>query len=135
MGDQYPFVDHGSVVGVIFFGTKGYMIFPDYSSYRVFFGPKREPGPFAHAPGEPMMDLEHFQNWIAAVRSRKPGDLNAEIEQGHLSTAVTHLAKIACKLGRTVNFDPQSERCLGDEEASALLTKEYRKPYVVPDPV
>jgi len=135
MGDQYPFVDHSGVVGVIFFGTKGYMIFPDYSSYRVFYGPKREPGPLAHAPGEPMMDLEHFQNWVAAMRSRKPGDLNADIEQGHLSTAVSHLAKIACRLGRTVNFDPQGERCTGDDEADALLTKEYRQPYVVPDPV
>ncbi len=54
---------------MIFFGTKGYMIVPDYSSYRVFYGPKREPGPLAHAPGEPMMDLEHFQNWVAAIRT------------------------------------------------------------------
>ncbi len=133
MGDQYPFVDHGSVVGVIFFGAKGYMIFPDYSSYRVFLGPKREPGPFAHAPGEPMMDLEHFQNWIAAVRSRKSGDLNADIEEGHLSTAVSHLAKIACHLGRTLSFDPKAERFVSDPEADKLLTKEYRPPYVVPE--
>ena len=85
--------------------------------------------------GEPMMDLEHFQNWIAAVRSRKVSDLNADIEQGHLSTAVSHLAKIACRLGRTLNFDPAQERFVGDPEAEKLLTKEYRAPYVVPEQV
>ncbi|MGQ9574317.1 MAG: Gfo/Idh/MocA family protein [Thermoguttaceae bacterium] len=133
--DQYPFVDHANVVGVIFFGTKGYMIFPDYSSFRTFFykDNKYVPGPFAHVPGEPMMDLEHFQNWIAAVRSRNPKDLTADIEEGHLSTAICHLAKIACQLGRTLDFDPQKERFVGDPEADRLLTKQYRPPYVVPE--
>jgi len=135
MGDQYPFVDHSSVVGVIFFGTQGYMIIPDYSSYRTFLGPKREPGPFAHTPGEPMMDLEHFQNWVKAMRSRNPKDLTADIEEGHLSTAICHLAKIANQLGRTLQFDPKAERFVNDPEADRLLTKEYRAPYVVPEHV
>lgn len=133
--DAYPFVDHSSVVGVIFFGTEGYLIIPDYSSYRTFLGPKGEPGPFAHTPGEPMMDKPHFQNWVKAIRSRKYEDLNADVEQGHLSTAICHMAKIACKLGRTLNFDPAAERFLGDEEANALLKREYRAPYVVPETV
>ena len=42
---QYPFVQKDFPVGTIFFGTKGYQIFPDYSSYRTFFGLKCEPGP------------------------------------------------------------------------------------------
>ena len=45
MGIEYPFVDHRNVVGVIFFGTKDYLIIPDYSSYYVFLGPNRKPGP------------------------------------------------------------------------------------------
>ncbi len=47
MRDKYPFVDAEPVVGVIFFGSEGYMIIPDYSSYYVFLGPNREPGPHA----------------------------------------------------------------------------------------
>ena len=47
------------------------MIFPDYSSYYTFLGPDGEPGPSKAAEGHPMADLPHFQNWIAAVRSRK----------------------------------------------------------------
>ncbi len=131
--DKYPFVDHRNVVGVIFFGTKGYMIIPDYSSYRTFFGPKCEPGPFAHQPGEPIMDKPHFQNWVKAIRSRRREDLNADVEQGHLSTAVCHLAKIACRLGRGVEFDPRTERFIGDAEADRLLKREYRRPYVIPE--
>jgi predicted dehydrogenase len=133
--DQYPFVDHHNVVGVIFFGTKGYMIIPDYSSYRTFFGPKCEPGPFAHTPGEPMMDKEHFANWIQAIRSRKPEDLTADILTGHISCTICHLAKIAYQLGRTVRFDPKTEQFPGDEEANRLLRRKYRPPYVVPEQV
>ena len=45
MGEQFPFVDHQSVVGVIFVGREGYMLFPDYSSYYTFLGRDRQPGP------------------------------------------------------------------------------------------
>ena len=45
MGERYPFVDHQSVVGVIFLGREGYMLFPDYSSYYIFLGKNRRPGP------------------------------------------------------------------------------------------
>ncbi len=135
MGIEYPFVDHRNVVGVIFLGTGGYMIFPDYSSYYVFLGPDRKPGPSRSVPGNPMMDADHFRNWIAAVRSRKPGDLYSEIEEGHLSAALPHLANIAYRTGRTLSFDPGNERFLNDPEADTLLTRPYRAPYVVPEQV
>jgi len=83
MGIEHPFVDHHNVVGAIFFGSKGYMIFPDYSSYFTYLGANRKPGPSASVEGNPFMDLEHFQNWIAAVRSRDNSKLNAEIEATH----------------------------------------------------
>jgi hypothetical protein len=34
-----------------------------------------------------------------------------------------------------VNFDPKTWTCPGDAEANRMLTREYRKPYVVPDKV
>jgi len=135
MGVEYPFVDHRNVVGVIFFGMDGYLIIPDYSSYYVFLGPNRKPGPSSSVPGNPMMDLDHVANWIAAVRSRKPGDLYAEIEEGHLSSTLCHLANVAYRTGRTLTFDPKAERFPGDEAANALLTRPYREPYVVPSQV
>jgi hypothetical protein len=122
-------------VGVIFFGSDGYMIIPDYSSYRTFLGPQRTPGPSGAVEGNPMMDLDHVQNWIEAIRSRKPGDLYAEIAEGHLSASLCHLANIAYATGRTLQFDPQSERFAHDDEANRLLTRPYRAPYVVPEQV
>jgi predicted dehydrogenase len=135
MGIEYPFVDHQNVVGVIFLGTDGYMVFPDYSSYHVFLGPERKPGPSASVPGNPMMDTDHFRNWIAAIRSRKPSDLLANIDEGHRSSALAHLANIAYRTGRTLAFDAKTERFVNDAEADRLLTRPYRAPYVVPDRV
>jgi len=135
MGIEYPFVDHRNVVGVIFLGTEGYMIIPDYSSYYTFLGAKRQPGPSSHVEGAPMMDLDHMQNWVAAIRSRKAETLFADIAEGHLSSCMAHLANVAYATGRTLNFDPKTERFVGDEDANRLLTRPYRKPYVVPDEV
>ena len=108
------------------------MIFPDYSSYRTFLGRGREEGPSAYEPGSPISDLAHFQNWIAACQSRKPDDLSAEILEGHMSSALCHLANIAYRVDRTVHFDSDTERFKDDQEANALVSRPERKPYVVP---
>lgn len=147
MRDKYPFVAENQCVGEIFFGSEGYMIFPDYSSYYTFLGPNNEPGPFkteakskdAKAAGQ-LIDwtsesAPHFSNWVKAMRSRKHEDLNADVEQGHLSTSICHLAKISCKLGRSVHFDPKTERFVNDPEADKFLKREYRAPYVIPEQV
>ncbi len=118
-------LDKGAGVGNIFYGSEGIMILPSYTSYKVFLGKQLEPGPSGTAGGD------HFANFIEAVRSRDPSNLNAEIEEGHKSSAMCHLANISYRLGRTIDFDPVTELCPGDKEANALLTREYREPYVV----
>ncbi|HVR74096.1 MAG TPA: gfo/Idh/MocA family oxidoreductase, partial [Planctomycetota bacterium] len=65
------------------------------------------------------------------VRRRDPAVLHAPIEEGHKSSALCHLANIAYRTGRTLEFDPVKETILGDPEASALLTREYRDPFRV----
>jgi len=125
-------------VGEIFFGSEGYMIIPDYVSYYTFLGPKNEPGPSQTASADfnwANESVPHFQNWLAAIRSGKHEDLTADIEEGHKSATVCHLAKISQKLGRSVHFDPQTERFVNDPEADKYLKREYREPYVVPDQV
>jgi hypothetical protein len=82
-----------------------------------------------------MMDLDQFQNWIGAVRSRRVEDLTADILEGHRSSCLAHLANIAYATGRTLTFDPVKEIFPGDEEANRLLTREYRSPYEVPSAV
>ena len=39
------------------------------------------------------------------------------------------------RVGRKLTFNPDTERFAGDQEADRLLTREYRKPYVLPDKV
>jgi hypothetical protein len=61
--------------------------------------------------------------------------LYAEIEEGHRSSALAHLANAAYRTGRTLTFDTKAERFVGDPEADKLLTRPYRSPYVVPEQV
>ncbi len=44
----------------------------------------------------------------------------------HRSVSACHLANIAMKLGRKLQFDPQQEEFIGDDEASAMLRREQR---------
>jgi len=46
------------------------------------------------------LETSHLSNFVAAVRSRKAGDLAAEALEGHLSAACCHLANISHRLGR-----------------------------------
>ena len=52
---------------------------------------------------------DHFGNFIAAVRSRKTADLNADILEGHYSSALCHLANISYRLGEQVPFNPPDQ--------------------------
>ena len=78
-----------------------------------------------------LTDLPHFANFIKAVRSGKTSDLNANVEQLHLSASLAHFANISYRTGRMVHFDTRTERFIGDKEANLLLKREYRKPYVI----
>jgi predicted dehydrogenase len=49
----------------------------------------------------------HFANFIAAVRSGRREDLSAEIEEGHRSTAVTHLGNISLRVGEVASAEQQ----------------------------
>jgi len=97
--------------------------------YRTFLGKKKEPGPTARQEGD------HFANFIQAVRNRKPETLNAEIEIGHISSALAHLANTSYRLGRSLVFDPVTEKFSDDPEANRLLAREYRPPYEIPEKV
>jgi predicted dehydrogenase len=93
----------------------------------------------ANKPGPPIPDagerVNHFQNFIDCVRSRNREDLHADILEGHMSTALCHLANVSFRTRRTIIFDPATETIPGDKEANAMLTRKYREPFVVPDKV
>ena len=120
-----------NTVGDIFYGSKGYMVITDedHATYYSFLGQEQEPGPSGHDQGN------NWANFIQALRSRKYSDLNAPIEEGAISTTLVHLANISYRLGRTLNFDAKSYSCTGDQEATAMFRRDYRKPFVVPEKV
>src|SRR5262249_44657714 len=81
-------------VGNIFYGSEGYLICPSYTGGTAFANDGTVIKTFNG--GE-----NHFGNFIKAVRSRKKEELNAEIEEGHLSSALCHLGNISYRLGET----------------------------------
>jgi len=74
-----------------------------------------------------------MKNFFDAIRKRDYKLLHAEIEIGARSAAFCHLANISYRLGRTLKMAQSTGRVLADEEANAMLTRNYRKPYVVPE--
>ena len=79
--------------------------------------------------------MVHWENFIDCVRSRRWQDLNAEMLDGHMSTAIGHLGLISYRTGRKLTFNPYSEKFIDDDEANAYLTRDYRHPYTMPDEV
>ncbi len=119
----------GNTVGNIFYGSKGYMAIDGYATYATYLGREQEPGPARSEGGS------NWKNFIDAVRARKREMLNAEIEEGAISCTLMHLGNIAYRLGRTLEFDPETLSVKGDEEANRMFARDYRAPYVVPENV
>ena len=73
----------------------------------------------------------HIENWIECVKARKQP--NAPIEVAHRSTTVSHLVQICRELGRRLQWSPEKETFVGDDEANALISRERRKGYELPE--
>lgn len=60
---------------------------------------------------------DHPLNFIQAVRSRKVSDLTADIEEGHISSALCHLANISYRIGQRSSPAEVRERLTGNADA------------------
>jgi predicted dehydrogenase len=126
-----PYGNYGFDSGNAFYGTEGFMIFSRRGYFQVYLGKKEELGPGMR--GGPRGHPEHLYNFLDCVRSREQPIANAEI--AHLSCGLTHLGEIAYRTRRVLDFDPAKEKFINDTDADAMLTKRYREPWTVPDPV
>jgi predicted dehydrogenase len=123
--------DGGNFIGNLFFGSKGVMAL-DIHGYKVFLGEKRELAQqMARVETQPDDPAPHVANFLDVIRSRKTADLKADIEDGHLSSAMCHMANVSYRLGRSLAFGPD-ETFGQDASANALLSRAYRMPYAVP---
>ena len=74
-----------------------------------------------------MPDPEPLISFEEAVKTRKkPG---GHAEAAHRTMTVVHLANIAIRTGRKIQWDPAKEEIIGDPGASALLGRSYREPW------
>lgn len=72
----------------------------------------------------------HMLNFLEAIeKGTKPV---ADIEEGHISTASCIIANLSMQLGRALKYDPVKKIIIGDEEATRLLQRPYRQPWVHP---
>ncbi len=72
----------------------------------------------------------HMQNWLDCIRSRELPV--ADVEIGHRSVSICHLANITRAVGRPLIWDPKREQFSGDDEANALVSRERRKGFELP---
>jgi hypothetical protein len=128
--------------GNIFYGSEGYLEYTGgWKAFR-----HRDKQPFAGAGiGEKKAPAggkgggsrgNLHTNFIDVIRSGKDEDLINPIITGFYSASIIHLANISYRLGgRALTFNKDTEKFVNDPEADKLLTREYRKPFVVPDKV
>ena len=72
----------------------------------------------------------HMQNWLDCIRNRSRPV--ADVEIGHRSVTVCHLANITRAVGRALHWDPVREQFDDDEEANALLDRPRRQGFELP---
>ena len=123
--------EKGASVGNLFYGSEGYAVVKGYDTYEIYAGKTQKAEKIAsHTAGG-----DHYANWIKAIRSRKTSDQNGPVETAHLSSALAHLGNISYRLQRQLTFDPAKEKFVNDKQADAMLTRQYRKGFAVPERV
>jgi len=162
----------GASIGVIFYGSEGYVVMTSYDTGAAFDLQGKLVRKFSGSG-------DHFGNFVDAVKAHDPKRLHAEILEGHLSCAHSHLANISYYLGKPASIaeikhsladwktredvgetlertlkhlaangvdvnktplrlgpvlaiDSAEETIVGNAAASAMLTREYRAPFIVP---
>jgi predicted dehydrogenase len=112
-------------------GTKGFMYLGRHGGGWQIYDADGKVTDFRHGR---QGDKWHQDNFIQCIRTReKP---NADVEQGHYSALLCHMANISYRTGnRKLAFDPKTETFPDAPEANQYLKRPYRDPWIVPDQV
>jgi len=121
--------------GTFIYSDEGWMALTG-GGFKTYFGKNNEPGPAMSDDDLPDEEKSNvWKNFIECVRSRKRQDLDCDIAEGHLSASIGHLGNISYRTGRKLTFDPKAEKFVNDKEADALLSRNYRDPYTMPEKI
>jgi len=123
-------------VGCYFYGTKG-VLHLGWIEGATFY-PSRDTNvePTWHAEAqlhEPDQQNipELWADFIDSIENdRTPA---CDIERGFRSTVFSLLGMLSLKVGRSIQWDHENLKCIGDAEATKLLKREYRVPFVYPE--
>lgn len=126
--DNTYMVSSDNTVGNLFFGSKGFMT-KNVNEWQAFMGKERAPGEKGTGLGD------HYADFISAIRANDQKLAKGDIREGFYSCALIHLGNISYRLGRSLGFDPVKMKFINDPEADAMLTREYREPFVIPEVV
>jgi len=163
---------HGASIGVVVDCEGGSMVIPSYTKAILCDKNGKEIKTYEEGGN-------HFENFIQAVRSRRAGDLHADIAGGIVSAALCHTGNISYRLGKPLSpeairdaskadnalaeslgrmeehlaankvdlqrtpltlgsvleMNPKTAQFTNNREANQLLTRDYRKGFVVPEKV
>jgi len=132
--NSYGFDFHGDPVprrrlGIYFHGVNATM-YANYGMYKIVpegdrMKGRKEPKPsIPKSPG-------HEREWLDSIRTRQEPSASPAY---HVRVDVPLvLGNLAYRLGRSIRFDPATEKIVGDEETARLAKPEYRHPWKFPD--
>jgi predicted dehydrogenase len=100
----------GAAIGVIVHCEGGHVVVPDYTSAIAYDKEGKEIQKWSGAD-------DHYENFIKAVRLRKVKELNSDVLEGHLSSALCHTGNISYLLGTRSTPDAVREAIRGEKEA------------------
>ncbi|MFH5805710.1 Gfo/Idh/MocA family oxidoreductase [Alienimonas sp. DA493] len=90
----------GNRIGVVFYGTEGTAIQHGYGSSSIM-----DPDGKLVRNIKGGSDQDHYDNFLDAVRAGDASQLTADIEDGHLSSALCHLGNISYLLGEQTTLE------------------------------
>lgn len=128
--DQFPNWPFSSMK-IELLGTKGFMYFGRHGGGWQAYDSS---GKLVRSQYGRHATDEHLDNFVDCIRTRnKP---IADVEEGHLSTLMCHLANISYRVGnQKLKFDPKTETITNIEEANKYLRRKGRAPWIIPDEV
>lgn len=120
-------------IGCYFYGTEGVFHMGWLDGWTFFPSNKDKPtiheDPQLHDPDKQNIP-ELWQDFLTSIEKKQHPVCDIEI--GHRSTNMSLLGMLSYKLGRSIEWDGDNQKIVGDQEANNLLSREYRGPWEYP---
>jgi len=113
-------------LGIMFQGTEATLV-ADYNSYRIIAEKNRK---IDEPPKSLPRSVGHHREWLDAIKAR--AQCSCHFGYGHRLATVGNLGNISLWTGEKLKWDPAKERIINHPDANQYLTKDYRKPWLLP---